>query len=344
MSAEDTSEPKVEAISTGGRLRAGRDAAGLSLAQLSDITKIPQRHLESLESGDFSALPGRTYALGFARTYARAVGLDGDEIVTAMRAEYTGAMPRADVAPTPAFTPGDPARVPSSGFAWVAGIVALLAAVGGYVWWQNYYTPSLDLPSLLPADKPSPAPSASAPAQPAPTPTPTTPSGPVVFTAQGDSVWVRFYDGASKKILTEKSLSRGESYTVPTDVADPRLWTGHPEQLDITIGGQSIPRLASEMKTMKDVPVTAAALTARGAPAAAPAPGASPAPGGAPTAGTTPGATPAPGTPPAPGATPAPRPHPRPRLHHKSHGETVTPGGILPAGVPLVSPAPTGNP
>ena len=320
MSAQDTPQPQVEASGTGDRLRAGREAAGLSLAQLSDTTKIPTRHLDALEAGNLSALPGRTYALGFARTYARAVGLDENEIVAALRSDYSGAMPEPYVAPQSTFAPGDPARVPSSAFAWVAGIVALVAAVGGYVWWQNYYTPSVELPSLLPADKPAPAPAAPAAAVPAPRPT--TPSGPVVFTAQGDAVWVRFYDGASKKILQEKSLTRGETYTVPSDVADPRLWTGHPEQLDITIGGQSVPRLAEQMKTMKDVAITAAALQARAAPVAPPA------------------AAPSSGASPTPEATPSPRPRKtHPRASHKPHGETVTAGGVLPAGVPLVSPS-----
>ena len=158
----------------------------------------------------------------------------------------------------------------------------------------------------------------------------------MVFTAQGDSVWVRFYDGASKKTLLEKALTRGETFTVPAEVADPRLWTGHPESLGITIGGQAIPRLAEAMKTMKDVPVTAAALLARNAP---PAPAATPSAIGAP----------------APGATATPSvdnaPHParahKPRPRHKTGGETVTAGGVLPAGVPLVSPSPAasgGNP
>lgn len=275
-------------------MRAAREAAGLSLEQLGEKTRIRARHLEALEAGDFASLPGRTYALGFARTYARAVGLDDGEIVTAMRAEYSGAMPEPEAPAAPAFTPGDPARVPSSTFAWVAGLLALVAAVGGYVWWNNYYSPAAELPSLLPAETPAPA-ATVAPAA-APAPKPAQPSGDVVFTAQGTGVWVRFYDGDGKT-LTEKVLKDGESYTVPADAHDPKLRTGHPELLTITIGGQSVPKLSEEMKTVKDVPVTAAALNARGnaAPAAQPSAQASgqasPAPSAQPSS--TPAATPA---------------------------------------------------
>lgn len=330
MSAQETSEPQFEAGGTAAQLRAGREAAGLTLAQVSEVTKINTRHLEALESGDFSALPGRSYALGFARTYARAVGLDESAVVASMRADYAGAMPQVEVPATQTFAPGDPARVPSAGFAWVAGIIALIAAVGGYVWWQNYYRPSVELPSLLPAETPTAQPTVAPPA-----PKPSTPSGPVVFTAQGDSVWVRFYDGASKKTLLEKALTRGETFTVPAEVTDPRLWTGHPESLDITIGGQSVPKLADGMKTMKDVPVTAAALLARNAP---------PAPNATPSAN--PSSTPTPSASPTDNAPRPARSH-KSRPRHKTGGETVTAGGVLPAGVPLVTPSPAasgGNP
>jgi hypothetical protein len=140
---------------------------------------------------------------------------------------------------------------------------------------------------------------------------------------------VRFYDGATKKTLLEKALTRGETFTVPAEVADPRLWTGHPESLDITIGGQSVPKLADGMKTMKDVPVTAAALLARNAP---------------PVPSATPSANPS-STPSAMPTDNAPRPvrsH-KPRARHKTGGETVTAGGVLPAGVPLVTPSPAAS-
>jgi hypothetical protein len=152
---------------------------------------------------------------------------------------------------------------------------------------------------------------------------------------------VRFYDGDGKT-LTEKVLKDGESYTVPADAHDPKLRTGHPELLTITIGGQSVPKLSEEMKTVKDVPVTAAALNARGnaAPPAQPSGQASPVPSAqpsgqpAPQPSSTPAATPA--ASPSPSASAAVHHTPRPR-RHKTRGETVTSGGVLPAGVPLVT-------
>jgi len=254
----------------GMRLAKAREEAGLSLAEISVKTRIQERHLHALEVGDFAALPGRTYAIGFARSFARIVGLDEGEIATAMGRDFARHAPAPDMDTAPAFAPGDPARVPSSGFAWAAGIAVLVVGVGGFVWWQHALSPAASLPSLLPqatqAAAPAPAPVASV----APSEAPSTaaseaaqPSGPVVFTAEVDGLWVKFYDGTGKQLL-QKQLAKGESYTVPADAVDPQVWTGRPEALSITIGGQAVPKLADAQKTVKNVPVSAAALLARG--------------------------------------------------------------------------------
>ena len=58
-------------------------------------------------------------------------------------------------------------------------------------------------------------------------------------------------------------MAKGESYTVPSEVERPLLWTGRPEALGISVGGRELPRLSAEQVTMKDVPVSAVALGQR---------------------------------------------------------------------------------
>jgi cytoskeletal protein RodZ len=57
-----------------------RRLRGISLAELSERTKIPLRSLERLESGAFDAAPDG-FARGFVRTVAAALGLDVDDAV-----------------------------------------------------------------------------------------------------------------------------------------------------------------------------------------------------------------------------------------------------------------------
>lgn len=62
-------------------LREARESRGLSLAQITKITKIPTAVLEALERNDGSALPGGIFGRAFVRGFAAAVGLDPEAAV-----------------------------------------------------------------------------------------------------------------------------------------------------------------------------------------------------------------------------------------------------------------------
>ena len=71
----------------GGYLRALREYRGLSLAELSNRTRIRKAYLSALEDGDLSSLPSRPFATGYVRAYAQAVGVDGDLAAARFKAE-----------------------------------------------------------------------------------------------------------------------------------------------------------------------------------------------------------------------------------------------------------------
>ena len=247
-------------LGVGERLHAAREARKLSLEQVAAETRIPQRHLLAIEAGDFAKLPGRTYAVGFARTYAKMLGLDQDDIAAGVRAELDA---QSDEGYRPAsFEPGDPARVPSRALGWFAGFAVLLLLAGGFFFFRSIFSPAGELPSLVEpqqAQRPASARPAAAPAPAAAA------NGPVVFTAAVPNIWVKFYDAQGKTLL-QKQMALGESFTVPADAQGPMLWTGRPDALAISIGGKPVPKLADQEKIVKDVPVTAQALLMRGQP------------------------------------------------------------------------------
>ena len=69
----------------GARLNQARLMANLALQDIADRTKISLRFLSAIENDDFSVLPGRVYIFGFTKAFARAVGLDEESLVTALR-------------------------------------------------------------------------------------------------------------------------------------------------------------------------------------------------------------------------------------------------------------------
>ncbi len=69
----------------GNKLKLEREAKGLSLVKISDELRIPLKFLEKMERSDFSGFPGPTYERAFLRTYAKHLGLNGEEFILLYR-------------------------------------------------------------------------------------------------------------------------------------------------------------------------------------------------------------------------------------------------------------------
>jgi transcriptional regulator with XRE-family HTH domain len=65
----------------GPRLRAERERRGISIETIASVTKVGSDLWEGLERNDFSRWPSGIFARAFVRDYARAIGLDSDEVV-----------------------------------------------------------------------------------------------------------------------------------------------------------------------------------------------------------------------------------------------------------------------
>lgn len=72
-------------------LKEAREARGLSYAEVEEATKVREYYLQLLESGDVDKLPGRIYALGFAETYAKFLGVDAAPLLDDIKAHYAAA-------------------------------------------------------------------------------------------------------------------------------------------------------------------------------------------------------------------------------------------------------------
>jgi transcriptional regulator with XRE-family HTH domain len=144
----------------GRLLREARTAKDLSLADVESVTRIRQKYLEALETGDFATLPRGAVARGFLRTYATFLGLDADEMLRRYGKESGDAGDEVAIA-----EPGKPRLVdyrplevtlsePTPGSGWWPWVVAALVviAAGALIWWLAGRN---DLPKLLSAFGPA---------------------------------------------------------------------------------------------------------------------------------------------------------------------------------------------
>ena len=255
-------------MTAGERLREAREAAGMTLEEIATTTRIPTRHLESIENGDFTRLPAPTYTIGFAKNFAGAVGLDRTEIGDQLRTEMGGSRP---VMTSPeVFEPADPARaMPIWLIAVAIGALLLFALL--YNWLSDR---SLDAPEEEVAAANVAAPVVQPPASAIPQS-----QGAVVITAT-DTAWIDVRDGAV--ILKQGELAAGQSFEVPVTATAPTLTTAKAEALRIAVGttvapaiGEAGTKITVSLKP-DDLLRPRPAVAAVAAPTAAPPPRAAP--------------------------------------------------------------------
>jgi len=93
LPAETRPEPVIDIsaypvdIGVGELMRLTRERLGHELQTVANQLRIRLSYLEAIEDARFKDLPGTTYAVGFVRSYADYLGLDGADIVRRFREE-----------------------------------------------------------------------------------------------------------------------------------------------------------------------------------------------------------------------------------------------------------------
>jgi transcriptional regulator with XRE-family HTH domain len=253
----DTVQDETQTVTVGDRLRTAREEKGLSLQEVALQTRIPIRHLEHIERGEWDSLPAATYSVGFARSYAQAVGLEPSDIGAQVR-EQMGLVRGPSGPVTAHYEPADPARVPPLPFALIVVVIGILLVAGYFIWRSSAVDDgappieTVDAPQLQPKATPAPQPAAPAPVA----------SGAVVLTAIED-VWMRIDEAAGGPALYQGTLKAGERYEVPAAAQAPQIRTGRPQSLRVTVGQTVIPPLGPPDRTISRVSLRAADLAAR---------------------------------------------------------------------------------
>lgn len=275
----------------GARLRFAREKAGLSIQDVAERTRVPARHLLSIDEDRYHDLPALAYSAGFARAYAQAVGLDGAAIAAQFRAE-------ANPDPVPyydAYEPVDPARVPSKLLAWAGAVVGLAIIASLLIFGTGLFRTQQTAGEIVLAEvehqqqeEANAAESAlaqssaeaadnqdnngalnantlaaGASALPGEDGVQSG-SGQVVLKASEDA-WIKVYDKSGQTVRMG-ILAAGESYPVPGDPNQLLLWTGKAGAVQVSVNGKPIAPLGKLVQTVRDVSLAPQSLLARNTP------------------------------------------------------------------------------
>ncbi|MGE4505895.1 MAG: helix-turn-helix domain-containing protein [Desulfovibrionaceae bacterium] len=133
----------------GDLLKQEREKLRMSIADVSESTRISRRILTIFEQGDADHYPHPVYAKGFIRNYARALGLDPEECARIIEDELGPASAHDPVPHSRDHIIRDPreaarTQLPKGRPIWPALLLAFVLALvlGGLIWYFSFYTPS----------------------------------------------------------------------------------------------------------------------------------------------------------------------------------------------------------
>ena len=109
----------------GQRIRAAREARGLSLSDVAQQIRIRSVYLAAIEDESWSTIGAPVYIRGFLRTYARFLGIDPEEAVAAFN-QTQPAPPQGVPGREAALAEEEPRRRRGGALIWIAAAVAVL--------------------------------------------------------------------------------------------------------------------------------------------------------------------------------------------------------------------------
>ena len=119
----------ITADEVGSLLREARVKTGLSVIQISELTRITKAHITALEASDFERMPGIAYIPGFIRNYCKVVGINPTPLIEAYKTTHNPVLDK------PQYKFPVQALVPKMAGSMVAMFV-VVAGLAGYIGWN----------------------------------------------------------------------------------------------------------------------------------------------------------------------------------------------------------------
>ncbi len=253
---------QLKDVEVGEILRRTREHYGQSLKDVENILRIRASQIDAIEKGMIASLPGRVYAIGFVRSYAEYLGLDGAKVVQLFKAQYMDPQPREALSfPVPASESKTPP-------VWLA-LLGLVLLVAVFVFWGYMQAQGRQSATVI---EPVPKKIQERITQKVVTPAPQPEQGSTVSAFLGenmgqtpsdqhkgiilninDNSWVEI-KGADGKVLVSDVLKKGDQYFVP-DSPGLSMSLGNAGGIEIKLNGRALKPLGKEGVVMRDIPL-----------------------------------------------------------------------------------------
>ena len=211
----------------GSSLREARGRQGLDFPELEQLTKIRPKYLRALEEEQFDILPAPTYVRGFLRSYAEALGLDGQPFVDEYNSRFAVGEDDAPirsrrVPPPRRAVPARESRFVVLALAGIAVVFALVIAAWRFGGPDEEFVPGLTPQAQTPAQTTSAQGRARL----------------IVRAVQGGS-WMEVRAGTSAgRLLYSGTLEKGQSK--PFEARKLQLALAKPENVVVRLNGNRV--------------------------------------------------------------------------------------------------------
>jgi cytoskeleton protein RodZ len=241
-------DPSDDRPSIGRALAQARLTAGLTVDQVSTVTRVRAPIVHAIEQDDFSRCGGDVYARGHIRSLARAVGLDPEPLVEQYTTEHGG---RPAPTPVPSVYQTERIRSEPRRPNWTAAMVAAIVGVVGFVGFTLFSggssgdkQPVAGKPSVVSPAASTPTPTRRQTTTPSPAATDSAiaaaPADKVTvkLTADKGKSWVQAMDSNGRQ-LYQGVLQTGDSTTL-TDQKKIRLVVGNAGAVSLFVNGKDL--------------------------------------------------------------------------------------------------------
>ena len=266
-------------IEVGEALRRTRMHYGQTLEDIESALRIRASQIHAIEQGDTKQLPGRVYVIGFVRSYAEYLGLDGGKVVQLFKAQYMDTQAN-DLLSFP--VPASETKTPPAWLVALSLLIVIIFVAGLYSYARSDHSNALEITNV-PEDIKShinqdilvkkPSFEAMGLTQLPEDQEEVIEQDPVIEVenmgsdeAQKtgiilnivDSSWVEIKDGEGK-VLVSNILEKGDQYFVP-DSPGLSMSLGNAANVEIVLDGRPLKPLGGNGDVRRDIPLDSSYL------------------------------------------------------------------------------------